>query len=168
MLVSTPFLFPPARSARYKYSRCAATSAAGISGSHRFYTRSRRRRPPWCLQLEVLIPAGDLWRADLNASAVSVNYSRQRNFRILTEHAHVPVVFDEHSRNVRILRMASQSFPIILNRRHEVEYRCGLIVFTVITYTLEWLFTFQPRYDGVGSRARRRTMNFVLSIRNKC
>lgn len=86
----------------------------------------------------------------------------------LTENAHVPVVLDEHSRHVWILRMARQSLSVVLNRRHEVQYRCGLIVFTVIAYTLERLFPFQPRDDGVGSRASRHAMNLILSIRNKC
>lgn len=86
----------------------------------------------------------------------------------LTKHAHVPVVFNEHSRNVGILCMARQSFSIVFDRRHEVKYRCGLIIFTIIAYSFERLFSLQPRYYRIRSRARRRTMYLILSISNKC
>lgn len=206
----------------FKHSHYGATLAFWTLDSHRFYTRSKRRRPPWCSLGKASIRAVDWWQVDLfeckkkkrqidSHGTVSrlrswrrdgdrlidslnlkpwvfieawssehslcvrqkqlTHSSRQlslQRIKELTKNAHIPIILDEHSRNARILGMTRQRFSVVLNWWHEIQYRCGLIVFAVITYALEWLLAFQPRYYRVGSRARSLTMNFVLSIGNKC
>lgn len=93
--------------------------------------------------------------------------NQQYWYQILTKYAHVPIVFNEHSRHIRVFRMAGKSFAIIFDRRHKVQYRNALIFFGVITYAFERFFALQPSYDCIRSRPIRLTIKFIFPISNK-